>query len=218
MPARLNLPRALLIGLVSPLIATLLGLTLSAAPAAAETDEPTVEEPISEVLPATAPALMIGDSITYQSSDDVHRWRPDWILDGVPGRKVDTLDNLLGARTGLGERYPVAVLALGTNSVPGWRKADYVAAIDLLPADTQKVLVTPYVSKREPIRAYRARVYARMMREIAAARDDVTVVDWRARVSTRPWLLADGVHPNARGQRVFSRMVIYGVAAATGAN
>lgn len=154
--------------------------------------------------------LLVGDSLSWRSDDELAALRPGWSLDGVPGRRVTQL----GPRIRLhleGYGAPqVLVVALGTNSVVGWTKQDYVDAVALVPERTRVVLVTPYRAPADNDARAVARLdsYGRWLREIAGSRPATCLADWQARVVDDPDLLVDGTHPTPRGERVWARMVV----------
>jgi lysophospholipase L1-like esterase len=157
-----------------------------------------------------------GDSITARSKarlrDRLRRSvRHAVYIDGVGGRNVTALDELVSQRLRRGAT-DVMVLALGTNSSPSWTKDDYLGAVNAIPASTTVVLVTVYKSRAaataSPAVLRRMASYSRWMREIAAARSNVCVADWRKAASREPRrLLEDGVHPSAAGKAVWVRLV-----------
>lgn len=95
-----------------------------------------------------------------------------------------------------------------------------------LPGAQRIVLVTPYRVPRidaghvspatgqeyEPYQwASKMGVYAAAMREIATQDAHVCIMPWRAVVSKHPGLLVDGIHPNARGRKVWRTLAIKSV-------
>lgn len=161
-------------------------------------------------------AIVIGDSITCRAQDELATMRPAWVVDCEGGRKVGTLRYRI--RANLREHGTPAniVLALGTNESAGWTRADYAAAVDMLPRTTHVLFVTTY---RDP--AFfpdRARIqvtYSWWMRQVDRARANVSVVKWRAAALAGTALLPDGVHPDDPSQLLWAAMVCDGVRAAS---
>jgi lysophospholipase L1-like esterase len=159
---------------------------------------------------------VVGDSITARSRarlrDRLRRSVARAVyIDGVGGRNVSTLDELVSQRIRRGATDAM-VLALGTNSSRSWSKADYLRAVDAIPESTAVVLVTVYKSHSAatatPAVLRRMADYSRWMREIASARSNVCVADWRKAASREPRrLLEDGVHPSAAGKAVWVSLV-----------
>jgi len=188
------------------------GLPLSRAEATTATSIPASRS--SETLPDSV--WVVGDSITAGSKarlrDRLRRSvRRAVYIDGVGGRNVSTLDELVTQRVRRGAT-DVMVLALGTNSDPSWTRSDYLRAVDAIPESTAVILVSVYKSRSAATATAavlrRMANYSRWMREIASARSNVCLADWRKAASREPRrLLADGVHPSAAGKAVWVRLV-----------
>ncbi|MFI2706529.1 GDSL-type esterase/lipase family protein, partial [Nocardioides sp. CER28] len=132
--------------------------------------------------------------------EDLLRRRPRWTINALHGRPVTALPGLVKNLRAVDQHPFRVVIELGSNQVPGWTKADYVAAIDQLPRGTRVLLVTPY--KAAGGRWSRRGVetvgrYARWMQQIARTRPHTCVVPWRATASAHPEWLRDGLHPKA---------------------
>jgi GDSL-like lipase/acylhydrolase family protein len=174
--------------------------------------------------PSQAPALagarpgdlwVVGDSITYVSAPTL---RPrlqktvtgQVLIDGVGGRPVADLDDLVDQELAMPGTPSVMVLALGTNPSPGWGLGDYQRVVESIPDRTVVVLVTVY---RTPDTAgssiaHLLARYSHWMRETARGRPNVCIADWRAAAQRHPEAyLVDGVHPTATGQRVWSSII-----------
>ena len=118
-------------------------------------------------------------------------------------------------------RYPVrrAVIALGSNATPGWTYGDLRASVNLLPASTVVVLVTPF---RDPAqwpnaKPYRQRasvvgVYANWAARIAELRPRTCIADWRGFAQRYPSATHDGVHPTTAGAKGWAKIVAGAVA------
>lgn len=166
-----------------------------------------------------------------------------WEVSGVAGRDVSTLPYYLADRVAAQQklthaghsrrwrrhhrrlaarlaahpfRYPLkrVVIALGANATPGWTYGDLRRAINLLPASTVVVLVTPY---RDPAKwptsgLYRVRgsvvaTYASWEHRIAEVRPRTCIADWAGFAGRYPWLVPGGVHPNYKGTQAWARIV-----------
>ena len=175
---------------------------------------------VGQASPALAGAAsgdlwVVGDSITYLSASTLlprleSTVTGDVTIDGLGGRPVANLDDLV--KKELASRHPpaVMVLALGTNPSPGWGFGDYQRVVDSIPDETVVVLVTVYRTPRAGDAGTRRILgkYSRWMRSIARDRSNVCLADWRATARRHPGaLLVDGVHPTARGERIWSSTI-----------
>lgn len=155
-----------------------------------------------------------GDSITARSEGRLRERlkrsvRMTVYIDGVGGRMVSTLDNLVSKRVQQGAT-DVMVLALGTNSTRSWTKADYARTVDAIPTSTSVVLVTVFKTRSAttPAKFRRMAAYSKWMRSIASTRSNVCVADWRRKAARRPdRLLSDGIHPSPAGTTVWVRLI-----------
>ena len=153
--------------------------------------------------------LLIGDSIAWRGTDELGQIRRNFTLDGIPSRRLDSLEPRLdwfrldhGDPTGL-------IVELGTNAVRNFAKHDLRHILWSLPAETTVMLVLPYRSNpHAPPKILPASTrYAAWMRELAHDRADTCVADWRAYVAHNPAVLVDGVHPTSAGERVWARWI-----------
>lgn len=149
-------------------------------------------------------AIMVGDSITDRCKPYLQAMRPNWKIDGVPGRNVRSAPSVIRtnlAAYGIPRRL---IIALGQNDDPGWEKADYRALVDLVPRATAIFFVTTWKDaalKGEEEAAVQG-VYSIWMRQIAANQANVEVIEWRnlCYANRDPetglcTLLDDGSHP-----------------------
>ncbi|SFI30675.1 SGNH/GDSL hydrolase family protein [Nocardioides psychrotolerans] len=153
--------------------------------------------------------LLVGDSLSWRANDELARLRPQWTLDGLPGRRVSQL--LVRIRDHLATQVAPStlVVALGTNSTTSWTKQDYLDATALVPEETRVLFVTPYRADVGNDAAAVSRVdsYDRWMREITAARPHTCLADWRSLVVDDPDLLVDGTHQTPDGEAVWAQLV-----------
>lgn len=186
--------------------------------------------------------FMVGDSVTRQGV--TWGFRPQhlaqgWEVSSVAGRDVSTLPFYLADRVAAQQRlpyvhhtkrwkrrhprlaarkfrYPIkrAVIALGTNATLGWSYGDLRRAVNLLPASTVVVFVTPY---RDPVKwddtqpyRVRARVaaaYASWEHRIAEVRPHTCIADWAGFAGRYSYLVPGGVHPSYKGTQTWARIV-----------
>jgi hypothetical protein len=152
---------------------------------------------------------VVGDSLTYFGAPHLQILRPRWTIDGQRGRYVNRLNPLLDTYIATYGQPRQVVIALGTNEVEAFLKANYEAAVNKLLTETLVVLVTCY---RDPAvfgidRAATMERYSVWMNEIAAVRPNTAISPWRTRVINNPELLHDGVHATAKGEQVWAEMV-----------
>lgn len=160
-------------------------------------------------FPGAEGTLQIGDSVTWRGLDELAGRRPDWRIDGYPGRNVKQLPIRIERYLAWNPAPSTMVVALGTNPGRGWTKEDYAAAVSGLPESTVIAWVLPYraLKKQNQTVVTKTARYAGWMRELAAERPRSCVVDWRRKAERNPDLLIDGTHQTPRGERVWARMV-----------
>lgn len=166
---------------------------------------------------ADSTPVLIGDSISAGRAGDLFlAERPAWDRDAVMGRLVNQLPLRLDERIANVGTPRRVVMALGTNTVAEWTKADFLDAVNKVPESTQVIFIAPYVRAndldpalpRGSLANSRTHQYARWMNALAAEEPNVCVMPWRARVINDPALLrSDGAHPSWAGQRVWARML-----------
>lgn len=155
---------------------------------------------------ARTDGIMVGDSITFMGKPLLQELRPDWKINGDPGRPVtaapDVIRHML-AKYGTPKRL---IIALGQNNARAWRwtKADYRDLVRMVPETTHVFFVTTWKDanlKGEAKAAVQGK-YSSWMRNIAASQPNVDVIEWRnaCRDTVDPTtgnstLLEDGSHP-----------------------
>lgn len=159
--------------------------------------------------------VVVGDSITFMASDEVTN-----VLDGAyrpevraqPGYRIDQM--LPDVRAAVESEPHAIVVNLGTNDVlqarerPDWRSG--FALMTGLLRDTPCVVLTTI---NEGVWSFTAMPNVagdvnREIRDAAATRDNVLVVDWNAMVhgpGGAALLRPDKVHPSEEGQRALAR-------------
>ena len=158
---------------------------------------------------ATPYTLVIGDSLTYRGQDNLFTLRPDWLIDGVPQRRISTLPDILRDAIAAEGVPETLVIALGTNSNDLWTKQSFLDVLALLPPSTSVIFVTTYRDPNlYPLAADRMRRLSVWMKQIKAERPRTDVADWRAAAIHYPWLLEDGVHQtDPQGQEHWAALV-----------
>jgi lysophospholipase L1-like esterase len=141
---------------------------------------------------------VIGDSVTYNSTDDMHVVDPGVEIRGVPGST--TAQALDWATWASGD---VVVVALGTNDLPHIERAENVAQIvrtvEVRVGPTRPILwVTPF--------SFAWVEQSRIFRETLLASPH-QVIDWFSIATPDMFPPGDPTHPNAEGQMVWAELV-----------
>ncbi|MBS44918.1 MAG: hypothetical protein CMH83_17480 [Nocardioides sp.] len=163
--------------------------------------------------------LVIGDSVTWRSADELHDARPAWRVDGVPGSSLGSYRARLRRHLRVHDRPRTLVLALGANQgIRTTRRSDYVAALAQVPDWTRVVLVTPYrdasvYGKRKGRLMKRIGIW---MRTLAHDRPHTCLVRWYDAADAHPQWLLDGVHQTSTGEQAWAGLVERGVDRCTG--
>jgi hypothetical protein len=170
----------------------------------------------------TAPArkdhpvtMVIGDSITYRSRQELSAIRPKFVIQGVPGSNANSLKSRVQAYLADHRAPNRLVIELGSNGFHT-DEQDYTRAIDLLPSRTVVGFVTAW---RNPAIWGKKRSLivwhnTESMLDIARHRPRSCTIGWRPLVVHDPRLLVDGLHPTVpHGEKVFARTVADGIKA-----
>lgn len=172
---------------------------------------------------ATDSVYMVGDSITAMGRDELNDLR-HWEVNALGGRTVDCLPGHLNRRIDRDVWMTKFVVALGTNAILGWDEADYRQVITTLRQSYPRAVVVFVTTYRDPDKFNEANGYkyrglastqywiSRWMRNIADDTAHVCLADWRTYVANKEYLLSDGVHPNAEGQKRWASLVVNAVA------
>lgn len=153
---------------------------------------------------------VVGDSITHRSRQELRARRPNWDIDAVPGRRVTALPTLMRRRAKMPGNVRHLIIALGSNVDPKnqWSREDYRKAADTFGPNTTVTFTTMWRDRnRWPNAARIVKKYSRYVGQIQNNRPLTCYFHWRKVAVKRPWLIADGVHPTARGERVWARGV-----------
>lgn len=184
------------------------GSTTVAPTSAASDAAPNVVAPGSSVVPiaervAGNKLLMVGDSIfagaaSRYGNEACSTLVPlDWQVDveAESGRAIDFGERVV--RQMVPQGWDVIVFFLGTNyggNEVGYREY-LVKALDHIGPDTPVILLTTtvYAAKQEEVNT--------IIREEAASRPNITVLDWAAMSEAPGMLSGDGYHPTELGRQ-----------------
>ncbi|QIG42260.1 hypothetical protein G5V58_05320 [Nocardioides anomalus] len=153
--------------------------------------------------------LVVGDSLGWRGGDELVAMHPAVTVDAQPGRRPSELLRRLDAyRTHSG---PVTglVVELGTNTAPGYGRADLAAAMRTLPGSTRVLLVEPFVAAGtgSSLNSPAAERFGAWMRSVAQSRSHTCVADWPAYVRAHAGLLQDGIHPRHDAEAAWATWV-----------
>lgn len=162
------------------------------------------------------PVVLIGDSITANAAETARdRLGDDWALtiDGRPG--YHAADQLPTAQNAARFPFRQAVVNLGTNDVTTSEQdlAETIAALEQIADALAGIPCVHFVTVNESMEhgasdaSVRAQRVNAAIRDLAAARPNVDVIDWAAILreeererGTR--LTTDSVHPNEDGNEI----------------
>ncbi|HET6963927.1 MAG TPA: hypothetical protein VFH58_04085, partial [Acidimicrobiales bacterium] len=154
--------------------------------------------------PSYEPILAFGDSVMLAATPELNAaFGPAITVDAEVGRHVNTaLTRLQQYRTsGALARYRTVVVDLGTNGAftPG-----QFAQMSAILAGVPRVVVYDVHANR----SWTAADNATIIQGVAAHHPQMTLVDWNTPAATVPGLLySDGIHPNAAGSAVYTRLL-----------
>jgi lysophospholipase L1-like esterase len=177
-------------------------------PELANVDFPELTGPVLGTVAKGNRILMIGDSIMASTSSRYGGamcaavvpagWRV--AVEAEQGRFVEFGRRVLQAR--LADGWDAAVVFLGTNYTGGQQRyAERLAAIvdDLAPRPTLLVTTSLFRAKQAEVNA--------AIREVAAARSHVTVLDWTTISAQSGVLSGDRIHPSSSGVAILARAI-----------
>lgn len=221
---------------VRPLVVCLAALAGCASEAAAEPEAtPAAAATVAlpeldtiETLSTTAPAstvpdvpgevALVGDSLMVSAQEelvlDLDTLGVDTFdYDAVEGRRIDHEVN--GNPSGVDAVADIAaardpdvwVIALGTNDVPGFGadsfRADVEALLAEIPVGDPVIWVDTWIEGRID----EARAANAVLREVAATRSEMTVLDWFQYGDDPGLIIGDGIHLTDTGQQRFSALI-----------
>jgi lysophospholipase L1-like esterase len=177
------------------------------------------------VAPDATSVVMVGDSITRGSADEIRFTLAaggftDVVVDGLTSRRID-VGGGQSPESGVDAIYrllaegadpDVWVIALGTNDIGKYATSEEYGAlvafvVDMLPDDTPLVWVDAYRDDYADDSA----LFNEALRAQLSDRDGTVVVDWYDVVSQDDSILRDGVHPDRDGEALFASMVAQGL-------
>ncbi len=154
-------------------------------------------QPVAEGAPVTA----FGDSVTVAVAPVLMGRRPGSVAVATVGWQYGDVAAALRQVAAAGQLQPTVVIATGTNGTIDAADLDSLVSHEL--AGRQVALVTPSV----PGRSWSDQA-VQAVHQVAAAHDNVRLVDWNGLAVQHPELTAsDRVHPNAQGQNVFNDLL-----------
>ena len=210
-------------------VAAMVGLAACGNPPRGYFADSTVPEgssPVGEGPTSITSVVMVGDSITEASTDELQgvfstAGVTDVRIDAERGRRIEVGNGKgSGPLSGMNTVYQLLaegltpdawVIALGTNDVGSYPNAEaYGALIDgllqMLPAPTPLV----WVNVDRPQYEGDTDVFNLVLAERIAARGNAVVADWFALASdpNADLLRSDNLHPNNDGQQAFALITI----------
>jgi len=162
-----------------------------------------------QAQPAGGGVVMIGDSLTWRGSDELAKLRPTFVLDGVPARKLDELEDRLDFfRDGHGQPDGL-IIELGTSPAPSFKQRDLTRIVNSVPAGTTVMLVQPYYELRSnPVVVTPSSIkVSRWMTALARSRAHTCVANWPGYVRSHPGILQDGVHMKHPAEKQWARWI-----------
>ncbi len=158
---------------------------------------------------------ILGDSITRLSSDSLHAALDDDYSVHIVGKPGARVDEMQAEATLLARGRPDKVIInLGTNdAIQGYPAASTRHNLEQLLDTFDAARCVVFVTIDEALEVYGsprragARAVNVQIRQIADGRPDVKIVDWNRIVAEHGGILTltiDGVHPNARGQKLLA--------------
>jgi lysophospholipase L1-like esterase len=171
---------------------------------------------LADPAAATTPdVLVVGDSLTFDASDEIHDAMAavgfhDVAVVAFGGTDIAWATEQLRARP----EHPIVVLASGTNNTPGgWSpgdRADADAAVQALRNRRCSTWVLPASNRHPHGRTVPDAEAAATVQGIrsALAGSGVHRTDWSTAAAERPdWHQADGVHHTATGQQAYAALL-----------
>jgi hypothetical protein len=154
--------------------------------------------------------LMVGDSVSWRSDDELARRQHGWTLDLRPGRRLDELLGRLDVYRADHGNPDQLVIQLGTNRRQGFNEADFRAVMATVPASTPVLFLLPFRKPNGdnagPVAA--TKKYGSWMRRLAADRPLTCLADWPSYADKHITNLVDGEHPDAQHEDWYARYVV----------
>jgi lysophospholipase L1-like esterase len=167
--------------------------------------------------------VVVGDSITFMSTDALRRGLTDLGLDVLAidaqvGRRMTVGTDLLYPGTAVVEFVAASeppdlwVIALGTNDIGQYADAAaYEAEVRTLLGTVPEDAPLAWVDTWHADRLTECQILNGVLRTVLADRPATTVVDWYSHGDDDGVVSSDGVHPTDTGTEVFGLAVAGGV-------
>lgn len=163
--------------------------------------EPSAAPRACQSVPEGSPVTAFGDSVTVAIAPVLLGRRPGSVAVATVGWQYGDVAAALRQVAAAGQLQPTVVIATGTNGTVDAADLDRLVSNEL--AGRQVALVAPSV----PGRSWSDQA-VQAVHQVAAAHDNVRLVDWNGLAAQHPELTAsDRVHPNAQGQNVFNDLL-----------
>ena len=150
----------------------------------------------------------IGDSVMLGSAGALAADLPNAAIDAKTSRYVGGGLEVAQSFAAQGRLGKVVVISLGTNGpVSGYARYEEqtVALLDYLTQEKDRHIFWvnvygPHLKWQDTNNAY--------ISHIPETYPSVTVVDWYSLIRQHPeWLVSDGIHPNAEGQKAYAKLI-----------
>lgn len=164
---------------------------------------PTTVAAPATVPPAAEPVLALGDSVLLAASPALAALLgPQITIDAQVGRQVTAgLQRLAAYRaSGALARYRTVMIDLGTNGA--FRPQDFAQLVRLVAGVPHVVVYDVHAN-----RPWAATSNSTIQAGVAAHPGQMVLADWNAAAAAPDLLYPDGVHPNAAGGQVYTRLL-----------
>ena len=168
--------------------------------------------PPATPLAASEPILAIGDSVMLAASPALQAtFGPAITVDAAVGRRVDIGISRLSAYRASGalSHYRTVVVGLGTNGTFNTAEFNELAAV--LAGVPHVVVFNVHAARSWALPDDRV-----IAAGVAAHRPQMTMVDWNTAAFARGVLYSDGIHPNAAGAALYTRLLLQALTAPSG--
>ncbi len=145
--------------------------------------------------------LMIGDSVSIGLTDEFHQAYTGGLIDACGSRQIAMGQTVYDYYRDRNEVGHTVILALGTNG--SFTAEELEAFIADIGADRQIWLIT----NRVPASWHRTT--NQTMVQVAAAHDNVSIIDWEAYSEGHDeWVSSDGIHLTWEGREAYMQMIV----------
>ena len=154
---------------------------------------PVIEDP--------ADVTLVGDSVLLSCLPALQERLPGCVVDAETSRQVWDVIPVLDALEADGRLRSTVVISLGTNGA--FLREEGERIVERLGPDRQILWITSYGASL----TWQDETND-MIRDIAAAHENVRVVDWAAAApGHEDWFYVDGIHPEPPGQRAYADLI-----------